>query len=220
MSSIELIRGYLVERYAPLRFVPLAVLLFVVGVIASGSSPSIWKIAVGIGVALAVVFVLRVLDDTADLELDRRAHPMRVTVGAPSMKPLWTVSMILLAAVVGTLVMTDPARDRAVLLLAVAIGLGAWYAVRRLIAIGPLLNAHVLHVKYPLIALIAGASGPIVPHSQMFAVLGALYFSLCIREALDDPHIRRIRATRWVIGVEVTLLAGLLLTLSTGGLQS
>lgn len=220
MSSIELIRAYVMERYTARRFLPLAVLLYVVGALATDGVPSAGRAVAGIGVAFASLFALRVLDDTADRELDRRDHPGRVTVTTPSLRPLWALATLVFLALVVRLAATDPYAHPALLLLGVGLGLVAWYTIRRPIGAGPLLNAHVVHLKYPLIALVTGASGPIVPRPPMVAALSALYFGLCIREALDDPNLRGIRATLWVVGIELTLLAGLLLTLTAGGLQS
>ena len=220
MSSTELIRAYLMERYTARRFLPLAAFLYVIGALATGGIPSMWRVIAGVGMAFTSMFALRVLDDTADLELDRRHHPGRVTVTAPSLRPLWVLAAVVFVVLLVRLAATDPHVDPALLLLGVGLALVAWYMIRTPLGAGPLLNAHVVHVKYPLIALVAGASGPIALQAPAVALLSALYVGLCIREALDDPHIRGIRATRWVIGVELTLLAGLLLTLSTGGLQS
>jgi 4-hydroxybenzoate polyprenyltransferase len=220
MSSIELIRAYVVERYPARRFLPLAVVLSVVGVLGGERMPSLWRAIAGIGVAFASVLALRILDDTADLDRDRRNHPGRVTVTAPSLWPLWVLAAVVFCALLVRLAARDPSAEPALLLLGVGLGLVAWYVIRSPLGAGPLVNAHVVHLKYPLIALVAGASGPIALNAPTIAALAALYFGLCIREALDDPQIRGVRASRWVIGVELTLLAGLLLTLSTGGLQS
>src|SRR6185369_128449 len=79
VSTLRELTAYLRERYDGRRFVPLALLLGVVGMVAAGSrfdSPAALMQSVVISYLLVLAF--RVWDDIEDREHDRREHPERV----------------------------------------------------------------------------------------------------------------------------------------------
>lgn len=220
MSSTELLRAYWSERYPTLVYVPLAALIFVVGTVAVGATITPLTAAESIGLVFALVLVFRVWDDIADREEDRVRAPQRVVARAESVAPLLGLMAALACASVALLVIRERHSDL-VLLAVLAVALATWYATRARLGAGPLVNAHVLLLKYPLIALIATPTATRSHLAPTIAALSALYLGLCVREMLDDARIRADRRVHGLLSVEVALLAGLLfLTLFTGGLPS
>jgi hypothetical protein len=220
MSSTELLRAYWSERYPALVYVPLAALIVAAGTVAAGAAITPMVAAESIGLAFALVLLFRVWDDIADREEDRIRAPQRVVARAASVAPLLGLMAALACASVALLVIRARFTDL-VLFIAMAAGLAVWYATRARLGAGPLVNAHVLLLKYPLIALIATPAATQLQLAPTITALSALYLGLCVRELLDDSRIRADRRVPGLLSVEAALLAGLLfLTLFTGGLPS
>jgi 4-hydroxybenzoate polyprenyltransferase len=191
MSSTDLIRAWMAERYRPAFFVPLAILLFMTGTLAVDGTPTVRRGIVGIAVAYSLVLLFRIWDDIADSEADRVAHPDRVLARTRDTTPLG--SAIIFAALFPLLVLTFSAGKTVgvVTFATTASVLLVWYSVRVRIRAGRLANAHVILLKYPAIALIAAVAGSTTrPTSIMTAgpltALLAIYLVACLYELLHD----------------------------------
>ncbi|MEP6733394.1 MAG: hypothetical protein ABJE10_22310 [bacterium] len=198
MSSVDVMREYLRERYGARRFVPLALILAGVGLLASpdlaretlaSNSRTVLR---GSVVAYLLVLVFRIWDDLEDRERDTQLHPGRVTGRIATVTPL-----ILLLAVVATLatavVLTGPQPIMRMMALALLTAIiSVWYGARNALTSAPAANALVVLVKYPVLASVT-APAALWDHGdgRAIRILLALYLALCIHEALDDPVLRR-----------------------------
>lgn len=220
MSSTELLRAYWSERYPVLVYLPLAALVFVVGAVAVGATITPANAAEGTALVFALVLLFRVWDDVVDRHEDRVRAPGRVVPRAPGIAPFVGLMAALAVACTALLLLRGRAAELS-LVAALWLALAGWYAARRRIGVGPLAHAHVLLLKYPVIALAASPPHDAPRAAGLLAALGALYLGLCIRELLDDARLRTVRGYRWIVGAELATLAALLfVTLSTGGLTS
>lgn len=218
MSRAETMRRYLSERYPSRRFVPLALLLAGAGMLAVPRTEHISTVAVlrpGLRAALVaylIVLSLRVWDDLEDRERDAPAHPDRVSVQIASATPLRYLQWAS-AAVVSVLIATgaEPATRLLVLSLLAAV-LGIWYRARASLTPSSVIAAHVVLLKYPVIAYLV-APGAVRGVSGLALAAPALmmvYLLLCIHEGLDDPELRRSRVARRVLVAEAALMVPLL----------
>ncbi|MEO7858461.1 MAG: hypothetical protein ABIU76_15805 [Gemmatimonadaceae bacterium] len=218
MSRAETVRHYLFERYPSRRFVPLALLLAGAGLLAVPGTEHLSTVAAlhsGLRTSLVVYLIvlsLRVWDDLEDRERDARLHPERITVRVASVTPLRHLQWAS-AAVASVLIATGarPATRLLVLSLLVAV-LGIWYRARASLAPSSVIVAHVVLLKYPVIAylvapgVVRGVSGL----ALAAPVLMTVYVLLCIHEGLDDPELRRSRVARGVLVAEAALMLPLL----------
>src|SRR5262249_43151254 len=136
MSSRELIGGYVRERARLRVFVPLAVVMAMLGW--TGGPVDRWIAAFhpidftrAAATALVLMLAFRVWDDLEDRSRDAREHPRRVTVVADSVALLVGFGMTL--ALLGVVLITIGPRPVARLgaVAAAALLLGAWYRLRR-----------------------------------------------------------------------------------------
>jgi hypothetical protein len=86
--------------------------------------------------------------------------------------------------------------------MAVAV-LAAWYRVRPASA-RAVVNAHVVLLKYPLLAFAATSASPPT------GALVSLYLVLCAYEIVDDPALRASIVARWVAISECALVSVIL----------
>ena len=199
MSRAELARLYLRERYPARRFVPLALLLGGMGILAS---PELARVTLedaarawarGTSLAYLLVLSFRVWDDLQDREVDAVRHPERITVRADRVSPLRWLSWILID-IAGLLVMLGPQRmERLLVLVALGVALMLWYLVRDAAGRTPIAAAVVVLTKYPVIAYLAAPAVLWEDGGLLRAApfLLALYLFLCVHEVLDDPVLRR-----------------------------
>ena len=191
MSTSRELRAYLGERYDSRRFVPLALLLGVVGMIAAGSrfdSPT--ALIQSVLVSYVLVLAFRVWDDLEDRNRDRRGHPERVLVQSASRVP-WIWLTALAFSLSAAIVAIGPASGARLAILAAGVAvLFAWYRLRRAIAASPLVGMSVIFAKYPLIAYVAAPpSQPVSPLVTALSLL-CLYVALCSYELVDDTALR------------------------------
>jgi hypothetical protein len=219
MSSIKLIYAYWRERYASSVFLPFAILIAAAGAAADGSIPTLRDAIPACVLAYTLILVFRIADDLADLSHDRVAHPERVLVQASSVTPIIMLAFVIAAGAV-LLMLRQPHRGaRIALLLAIAIFLWLWYHGRARLGAGPLVSAHVVLIKYPIISLLTIVSWDKLSQHTALPAFGAIYLGLCIYEQVHDGVVRESRGAQWIFAAEVVLLAGLpLLMLSIGGL--
>jgi 4-hydroxybenzoate polyprenyltransferase len=213
MSSRELIIRWVRERARLGLFGPLALVMAAMGRWTGGRVDG-WTGTAGYAVAALTALVLmlafRVWDDLEDRQRDAREHPSRVTVVAVSVAPL--VAFALALGTVGVLLIAvgPGAGGRLAAAGIAAVILAAWYrsrpAVRHAVA-----NAHVVLLKYPLLAF-AATSAPPPP-----GALVALYLALCVYEIVDDPALRASIAARWIAISECALVSVIIATATLFG---
>ena len=73
-------------------------------------------------------------------------------------------------------------------------------------------NAHVVLLKYPLLAFAA-----IGPRRRPTGALASLYLVLCVYEIVDDPALRASIVARWVAISECALVSVILATATLFG---
>jgi len=213
MSSRELIVRYVRTRARLTVFVPLAVVIAAMGGWTGGRVDG-WtgtaNIARGALTALAMMLAFRVWDDLEDRSRDAREHPSRVTVVAHSVAPLIGVAFMLGALGLLSVVVGPRAGSRlAAVCIAVAV-LAAWYRMRP-VSTRAVLNAHVVLLKYPLLAFAA------TPAAPQTGALVSLYLVLCVYEIVDDPALRASIVARWVAISECALVSVILATATLFG---
>jgi hypothetical protein len=217
VSTIELVTAYLRERYPVPVFVPLAIFVHLAGAIAANpfTGFGIRSLIAGITTAWLLVLAFRIGDDLADRETDRLRTPNRITARDTRTAPFVALAACAVMAAVLVQWTNGHTFARITLLGVTASMLGVWYSTsfrRR----APLCNAHVVLLKYPLIALatvpapaLATAPGPALDAGSVvssLAALGALYLGLCLYETLHDPLVRNGRGARPVMIAELALL--------------
>lgn len=188
--SVPLTLGVLLATWAPLR--PRSSLSLMLDVV----------------LAATAVFALRLWDDLADRRRDAELRPQRVLCRAPSIAPFaWT----LVLALVAEAAMLATARVYWSLAgFAVLIGLlGAWYGWRAKLGERPILNYHVVLLKYPALAVMLGLHEFSDLSLALLGPAAALYVVLCIYEVAHDPLLRHRRLAWFCACVEALVLIAL-----------
>lgn len=199
MSTVDIARAYLRERYQSKRFVPLAFLVAGAGILASRGLANMTLASVaraglrGITLAYLLILVFRIWDDLEDRERDAVLHPGRITARVAATGPLIAV-LSGASALAAVLVLAGPQPImRMMALAALTLVISVWYGARGAINSAPVANALVVLAKYPVIAAVVAPAAlwaePDVTRAAPFLL--ALYLFLCIHEALDDPILRR-----------------------------
>ena len=219
MSSIKLIYAYWRERYPVSVFLPFAILIAAAGVAAGGSVPTVRDAMISCVLAYTLVLVFRIADDLADLSSDRLCHPDRVLVQGSSVTPIIVLALAIAAGDILIMLRQPHPGTRIAVLAAISLFLWLWYHSRARLRAGPLVSAHVVLIKYPVISLLTCVSWDKLSQHTALPAFGAIYFGLCIYEQVHDRVVRESRGASWIFAAEVVLLAGLpLLMLSIGGL--
>lgn len=209
ISPIDAATAYLRERYASPVFVVLAALLTATGLASSPGTVDAASLARSLAIAWLLVLAFRIGDDLADAPRDGASHPDRVLVRVADRRPFMAL-LVATAALAVVVISTAPQPlARLIAVAGLALALRAWYAVRG--DPQPLVAAHVVLVKYPIIAL---AAAPVLPRSMNGSViltLAALYAVMCAHEAFDDPVLLASPAARRLALLETALVVPLLL---------
>ena len=215
MSSIKLIYAYWRERYPVSVFLPFSILIATAGAVAVGSVPTIRDALIGCLLAYSLILVFRIGDDLADLSSDRLRHAGRVLVQASNVTPIIVFALVI-AAVDILLMLRQP--PSIAVFFAISIFLALWYRWRARLHAGPLVSAHVVLIKYPVISLLTCAHWDKLSQHTALPAFGTIYLGLCIYEQVHDRMVRESHGAKKVFVAEVVLLAGLpLLMLSIGG---
>lgn len=193
-TSTDLILNYLGERYRARTFVPLAIVLGIAGVVASGPPYRSLTLTLFAACLIAYCLVLgfRVWDDLEDRDRDGVEHPERVLVRASARAPFAR----LMAGAFGTGAVivaagAEPVRRLAVLA-AGAFLLFAWYRLRRLAPGRRVVGAPVILVKYPLIAYVAAPPGAFETSVVLpLSVFAPIYVALLVHELIGDARTSR-----------------------------
>ncbi|HET6974207.1 MAG TPA: hypothetical protein VFH96_09300 [Pyrinomonadaceae bacterium] len=218
MFSTKLILAYWRERYPVSVFVPFAILIAAAGIAAGGSLPTARDVITSCVLAYTLILVFRILDDLADLTNDRRRYPSRVLVQSSDLTPIMVLAFLIAAADV-LIILWQPQRAlRLIVLAAVSIFLALWYLLRMRFRAGPLVSAHLILIKYPVISLLTCTNWERLTVNTALPLFGTVYLGICIYEQLHDRAVRESRGGSWVFAAEAGLLACLpLLMLLTGG---
>jgi len=209
MSSIKLIYAYWRERYPVSVFLPFSILLAAAGAVATGSLPNARDALTGCVLAYTLVLVFRIGDDLADLSSDRLRHPGRVLVQASSVTPIVVFALVIATGDI-LLMLRQPYCIAASVALSVFLAL--WYHLRARLHAGPLISAHVVLIKYPVISLLTCAHWDKLSQPNALLAFGTIYFGLCIYEQVHDRVVRESRGAQWIFAAEVVVLM-----LSIGG---
>ena len=218
MSSIKLIYAYWRERYRVSVFLPFSILLAAAGAAAGGRLPSVRDAVISCVLAYTLVLVFRICDDLADLNSDRLRHPDRVLVQASSVTPIVVLASIIAAGDILLMLRQPHSGARIAVFSAISLFLTLWYYSRARLRAGPLASAHVVLIKYPVIALLTCVRWDEMSQHTAIPAFGTIYLGLCIYEQVHDGVVRESRGAQGIFVAEVVLLAGLpLLMLSIGG---
>jgi hypothetical protein len=218
MSSIKLIYAYWRERYAVRVFLPFSILIAAAGVAAGGRLPNVRDALTGCLLAYTLILVFRIVDDLADLSRDRLRHQDRVLVQASSVTPIVVLALAIAAGDVVLMLRQPHAGGRIAVFFALSLFLALWYRWRARFGSGPLLSAHVVLIKYPIISLLTCVRWDELSQHTALPAFGTIYLGLCIYEQVHDRVVRESRGAQGIFVAEVVLLAGLpLLMLSIGG---
>jgi 4-hydroxybenzoate polyprenyltransferase len=214
ISPIDTAAAYLRERYASPVFVVLAALLATTGLMISPGPVAVAALVRSFAIAYLLVLAFRIGDDLADAPRDAVVHPDRVLVRATDRRPFIAL-LIAAAAFAGALIATTPEPvARLIAIGCAALLLGVWYAARG--DAKPLIGAHIVLLKYPIIALAAAPAFPRSVTGSAVSTLVALYAVLCAYETFDDPVLhaspaaRRLALLEGVLVIPLLLLGGLL----------
>lgn len=185
--SVPLTLGVLLATWAPLR------------------PRSSLSLMLDVALAAIAILALRLWDDLADRRRDATNHPQRVLCRAPSIAPfVWT---LLLAFAVEAVLLATARVYWSLAGFAVLIGLlGAWYGWRAKLGDRPILNYHVVLLKYPALAVMLGLHELSDLSLALLGPAAALYVVLCIYEVVHDPLLRRSRLAWLCAGVEALIL--------------
>ena len=219
MSSIKLIHAFWRERYPESVFVPFAVLIAAAGIAAQGSLPTVRDAIIGCVLAYTLVLVFRIVDDLADLRNDRLRHPGRVLVQTSSVTPIVVLALVIAAGDIMIILSQPRPGIRLAVFAAISLFLVLWYFLRVRLNAGPLANAHVLLIKYPVISLLTCTSWEPLTLRTAVPSFGTIYLALCIYEQVHDRAVRESRGGTWIFAAEVGLLICIpVLVFSIGGL--
>jgi hypothetical protein len=156
------------------------------------------------GLAILLVFEFRVWDDIADQSRDRVIHPERVLCQITSIQSFVDLTRILVALSFVITINLDLMLPSNVLVSLLA-GLAVWYALRVHIPWMPVLNYHVVLLKYPCFVLILGTLSGQSPTPGLFNSAILVYLSLCVFEVVHDRGMRELSAARVLMIVEFVL---------------
>ena len=207
-STSWLIANYVRTRFPAWLVLPLA-LIVTVPAVASGAVAFAGEFAVVWGMALLLVLEFRLWDDLYDREQDCRENPSRVLCQAESLKPFVVLYGMLrignLALVAWRWVV--PA---IVTLVVLPLLLGRWYGIRSRWRLGPVVNYHLVLLKYPACGYVLAAGFGETAGTSLFASLAVVYLGLCIGEVLHDRRLRGLNSAWICLGIEATLLVSIL----------
>jgi hypothetical protein len=201
VSTSRLLVNYVAQRARPQALLPLSIAVAVVAWTGVGLAAfQLPEFVATVAQALVLVFAFRIWDDIEDRGYDAAHHPDRVLASSNRVAPFVVFAVALAAAgMIPAVLIARLAEQLAIINVAIFV-LIAWY--HRRANDGPsLANAHVVLLKYPLIAF---ALAPVRP--RMPAIV-ALYLTLCAFEVFDDPSLRASTRARRIATAEAFVAA-------------
>ena len=201
MSTSRLLVDYVAQRARLQALLPLSIAVAVVAWTGVGLAAfQLPEFIAAVAQALVLVFAFRIWDDIEDRGYDAARHPDRVLASSNRVAPFVVFAVALAAAgMIPAVLIARLAEQLAIINVAILV-LIAWY--HRRANDGPsLANAHVVLLKYPLIAF---ALAPVRP--RMPAIV-ALYLTLCAFEVFDDTALRASTRARRIATAEAFVAA-------------
>ena len=220
MSTAEIVSRYLAERFPPVVFAPLTLLLSVFSALAGRRELDFLAFAQTLLVVFALLLAFRVWDDFADRGYDRVHHPDRTMLRTDGRRAWFLLIALPSIAAVGTIAATGGASPRLVVLALTTGVLAAWYRVPQQRRANRLLNAHVVLLKYPAI-VVAAAPGGVGSALHVAAVLaGAAYVGVGIHELVTDREVRNAPHAKLFLAVDAAVLGAVALVALSGFARS
>lgn len=176
-----MIAAYLRERFRPGQF---GLVAAVIAAAAATGELAPARFLQDAAFSLMLLLQFRVWDDIADREADRLAHPHRVLVAAASPAPLVRLCVALAAANVSIAWIRHEAAIALVVLAALHVSLGAWYALR---SRRSTLGDQLLLAKYPAFVAIVGAGRAADAPLPLAFGAAAVYVAASFYEVWHDP---------------------------------
>jgi hypothetical protein len=193
---------YAATRLATLRVLALVAAVVVVGMVL-GSRTIDLRLGLTLLFALVAVWQLRLWDDLADRDFDRRHHPERVLVTTSSIA-LFVRLAVAMAVLAATLLIAQQNLHGALLYVALLLAFGGMYASTTL-ARHRLARCHLVNAKYPVLALLC-VQPPLRP--VWLPALVFFYAGLCLIELLDDRTLARDAGRTFALGVHACMALG------------
>jgi 4-hydroxybenzoate polyprenyltransferase len=167
------------------------------------------QFAIAFAMAFLLVLQFRLWDDLCDVERDRVEHSERVLGRSAALWPFWGLFGLLMAI---NLFLAALVRGSwaAAMLLGTHVLLAAWYGARSQLPWLPVVNYHIVLLKYPLFVWMLGAiSAADIFNPRHFISAALVYLALCIYEVAHDRQLWQLRAAQFCLAVECVLLAAL-----------
>lgn len=199
VSTNKLLVSYIAQRARPQALVPLSIAIAAVAWTGMGLGAfRLPEFVATIAQTFVLVFAFRVWDDIEDRGYDAQHHPERVLASTNRLAPFVIFAASLAAlAMIPAVFIQKMGEQLAIISLAIVI-LIAWYH-RRSGDAPSVANAHVVLLKYPILAFAVAPVRPRLP------ALVALYFALCAFEVFDDPALRVSSRARRVAMAEAVI---------------
>jgi 4-hydroxybenzoate polyprenyltransferase len=196
VSTNNLIVSYIAQRARFQALLPLSVAIAAVAWTGVGMNAfQLPEFVATVAQSLLLVFAFRVWDDIEDRHRDAVHHPERVLASSSRVTPFIIFAAALAAAgMIPAVLIARLAQQLAIINLAIVV-LIIWYH-RRATDAPTLANAHIVLLKYPVIAFAVAPIRPRLP------ALVALYLGLCAFEVFDDPALRASSNARRVAVAE------------------
>lgn len=190
MSSNKWLALYIQTRFPVSRYVPLSFFLAAAGLAPVTPVPHVRWIF-GPFLALSLVLQLRLWDDIADRDHDRKMHPDRVLCQAEDLRP-FVVAAFGLFVLNGFLILVYHSGIAKLLAyLTLCACLQAWYCLRSSVARDSVVNTLYVLLKYPVVAWLVSVSTADRHLTLLLLCLFSVYLISIIFELLDDLSIRQ-----------------------------
>jgi hypothetical protein len=209
---------YLETRFHAGVFVPCAVFLLVVA-LAGGAAPNAGDTALAVAVGLGLLLQFRLMDDLADRERDRVAHPGRVLPAAPALAPFHALLACTFLFNLAALGAPAAGGSRSAVFVGLTAFYGWWYGRLRDHVSRSVVRYHVVVAKYPVFVFLVGAGEGV--GRRLAAAMTLAYLCFALYEALHDDELRASAAVARVVVLETWALFAVALAmaadLSRGG---
>jgi hypothetical protein len=197
---------YQKSRLPPTILLPLTA--FLCSAVAAVAWPSSWADWAANGIlAFLVVVQLRLWDDLASVEADRRHSPERVLCKAKSLRGFWIV-LVLLSLINTTLLGIFKNVNSVTVYQTIMAFLAVWYSLLSRFTRDPIFCSLVVLIKYPGIVVLLSVQNSAGVMRKMAYAAALTFLCFCVYEILHD---RRLRATQSARHWLLVLLAALFL---------
>jgi len=202
-SWADLTGRYLKSRFPARLYIPCAAFLMIAG-LAGGPERDPARAALAGALALGLLLQFRLMDDLADRDCDRLAHPDRVLPQAPSLIP-FNALLALAFLFNGAVIAARPAAGHRlpVFLILTAAAL-CWYGWVRAFLTDTVAGYHVVVAKYPVFTYLVSAESS--PGRRLLLAMALVYLCFALYEALHDDGLRTSPAVNPALALETGAL--------------